>query len=202
MPLSTTRRLLLSSFFAMATLVPAIPAIGEAASLPPAIVEHGETADWSESHAWGGGTRHVFAEPGSAVGDGLSLPGGAAIEFVLGCRADAVSGKGYWRFRVGATPPGSGIPAADEKAYGRALNRLFGTRASLVLVDAGGRQTDVLDLRPVDGGLETVALWDEVMAAMFDASAIRVVSSRYVLETGSRGMKATLDGHPHIRCKR
>ena len=202
MPLSKTRRLLLSSFLAVTTVVPVDPTIGVATSFPPAIVEHGRTSDWSESHAWGGGVRHVFADPGSAVGGDLSLPGGAAIEFVFGCRADAVSGKGYWRFRVGATPPGTGITTAGEKAYGKALKALFGTGASLVLVDAEGRQTDRFDLRPVDGGLETVALWDEAMAALFDATAIRVESARYVLETGSRELKATLDGHPHIRCKR
>lgn len=202
MPLSTTRRLLPLSVLAMATLVPVSPTIGDAAFIPPTIVEHAETSDWSESHAWGGGARHVFADPGSAVGRDLALPGGAAIEFVVGCRSDAASGKGYWRFRVGATPPGSGVTAADEKAYAEALKQLFGTRASLVLVDAGGQRTDVLELRPVDGGLETVALWDEVKAAMFNASAIRVESSRFVLETGSREMEATLDGHPHIRCKR
>jgi len=202
MLLSTTRRLALLPFLVIAAAVPAGPIVAVAASSPPAIVEHGETADWSESHAWGGGVRHVFAEPGTAGADDLSLPGGAAIEFVFGCRADAVSGKGYWRFRVGATPPGTGITATEEKAYGKALKRLFGARASLVVVDAEGRKTDVLDLQPVDGGLETVAIWDEVMAAMFDASAIRVESSRFVLETGSRDMKATLDGHPRIRCKR
>lgn len=202
MPFSSTRCLLLSSFLAVATVVPVDPTIGVAASFPPAIVEHGETADWSESHAWGGGVRHVFSEPGNTVAGDLSLPGGAAIEFVLGCRADAVSGKGYWRFRIGATPPGTGVTTADEQAYGKAVKRLFGTPASLVVVDAAGRETDRLDLRPVDGGLETVGLWDEVMAAMFDASAIRVESSRFVLETGSRDMKATLDGHPRIRCKR
>lgn len=202
MLLSTTRRLALLPFLAIAAAVPAGPIVAAAASSPPALVEHGETADWSESHAWGGGVRHVFAEPGNAGAGDLSLPGGAAIEFVFGCRADAVSGKGYWRFRVGATPPGTGITAAEEQAYGRALKRLFGTRASLVVVDAEGRKTDVLDLQPIDGGLETVGLWDEVMASMFGASAIRVESSRFVLETGSRDMKATLDGHPRIRCKR
>lgn len=202
MPLSTTRRLALLSFLVIAAAVPVGPIVATAAASPPALVEHGETADWSESHAWGGGVRHVFAELGTAGAGDLSLPGGAAIEFVFGCRADALSGKGYWRFRVGATPPGTGITAAEEKAYGKAVNRLFGTAASLVVVDASGRATDRLALEPVDGGLETVGLWDEVIAAMFGASAIRVESSRFVLETGSRDMKATLDGHPRIRCKR
>ncbi|MBV5262476.1 hypothetical protein [Pinisolibacter aquiterrae] len=202
MPLSTTRRLALLPFLVIAAIVSVDPMVGAAAPSPPALVEHGETADWSESHAWGGGVRHVFAEPGTAGAGDLSLPGGAAIEFVFGCRADAVSGKGYWRFRVGATPPGTGITAVEEKAYGKAVNRLFGGAASLVVVDASGREADRLALQPVDGGLETVGLWDEVIAAMFDASAIRVESSRFVLETGSRDMKATLDGHPRIRCKR
>ena len=202
MPLFTTRHLALLPFLMIAAVVPMDPIVAVAASPPPTIVEHGETADWSESHAWSGGVRHVFAEPGKAGADALTLPGGAAIEFVFGCRADAVSGKGYWRFRVGATPPGTGITAAEEKAYGKAVNRLFGKAASFVVVDASGRETDRLALEPVDGGLETIGLWDEEIAAMFGASAIRVESSRFVLETGSRDMKATLDGHPRIRCKR
>ncbi len=202
MPLSSTKRLAPMFVLVIANVVPVDPTASTAASFPPSLVEHGATADWSESHAWGGGVRHVFSDPGRAGAGDLSLPGGAAIEFVFGCRADASSGKGYWRFRVGATPPGTGITAAQEKAYATAVKRLFGTPASLVVVDGEGRETDRLDLQPVDDGLETVGLWDEVIAGMFDASAIRIEGARFVLETGSRAMKATLDAHPRIRCKR
>lgn len=172
-----------------------------AAPAPPGIVERGRDAGWVKSHAWSGGVRHVFAEPENGAAGTLSLPRGVAFEFVFGCRADAISGKSYWRFRVGATPVGSGITAASEKAYSKAVKWFFGSQGLLVLLDASGRETNRLPMQPTDGGLETVALWDEVARAMLEASVIRVQGTVFLLESGTAGLKSSLEAHKAIKCK-
>lgn len=201
MPPSPRSRITLLSLFAVATSFLADPMSSGAGAAPPAIVERGRDAEWVASYAWRGGVQHVFGEPEKGAAGELLLPGGATFEFVFGCREDAMSGKGYWRFRVGATRAGSGITAAGGKADDEAVKRIFGSPGSLVLLDAGGRETHRLALQPTDDGLETVALWDEVMQAMLNASAIRAESAGFLLETGASGLKSALKAHREIRCK-
>lgn len=185
--------------FVFVTLVG--PLLSGAVAAPPAIVERDSRSEWIESYAWGGGARYVFGEPAKGVSAALQIPGGAAFEFVFGCH-DSNPATSYWRFRVGATPAGSGVTEASEIAYDKALKRLFGVPGAMVLLDDRNRETRRIALTPRIDGLETGALREDEVQAVLNASAIRAEGPGFLLETGTVLLRVTLEKQRKLRCVR
>lgn len=177
------------------------PFLSGAIAAPPAIVERDSRREWIESNAWGGGVRYVFGEPEKGATVSLQIPGGAAFEFVFGCQ-DSNPATSYWRFRVGATPAGSGVTEASEIAYDKALKRLFGVPGTMVLLDDRNRETRRIALSPRNDGLETGALREDEVQAVLNASAIRAEGPGFLLETGTFQLGATLQKQRKLRCVR
>jgi hypothetical protein len=133
----------------------------------------GGAATWIESRAWGGGYRLVLDE---TDGQGpsaraVSLPGGGAPELTLGCSARQPAAS-IWRFRIGATPPGSGIanvPGAEARLE-QALARLFGVGGTVRLFNERDTEFARFAVRPANDGLETGTLTRVDVQSFIDAA--------------------------------
>lgn len=171
--------------------------------LPITAIDGG--ARWMESRAWGGGVRTLIdlperQRPGEPS---LSFLGGAAPEFTLGCSSPQPD-AGRWRFRAGFSPPGAvigRIPGA-ERAYETGVANATGAAGVVILRDEKNQEFRRFPLQPANSGLETGALSPADMKAFTDASAIRVVTPRLVLEAASHDLGLELKKLSRSPCGR
>ncbi|MBG0808370.1 hypothetical protein IY145_03145 [Methylosinus sp. H3A] len=190
---------LLATMVALQMLV-ALPAMA-ASPAPLRAVDRNPRANWIEAFDWGGGARFVFdlKQSQEAGAPSLNFLAGGAPEFSFGC-ADQDPTKSYWRFRVGATPPGSGITSRDEIAHEKGMKYYFGAPGMLVLLDEVDKEIRRTLLTPRNGALETAALTQDDVQAILNASAIRAETPRIFFESATSALKATIDGNSKLPC--
>ncbi|MBL1257835.1 hypothetical protein JJT62_13445 [Methylocystis sp. Sn-Cys] len=181
-------------------MLASLPAIA-ASPAPLRAVDRDPRANWIEAFDWGGGARFVFdlKQSKEAGAPSLNFLAGGAPEFAFGC-ADQDPTKSYWRFRVGATPPGSGITSRDEIAHERGMKYYFGAPGMLVLLDEADKEIKRTPLTPRNGALETAALRQDDVRAILNASAIRAETPRIYFESGTSALKATIDRNAKLPC--
>ncbi|WP_434520179.1 hypothetical protein [Methylosinus sporium] len=173
---------------------------------------------WIEDRSWGGGARFVLNLKQSLAADAahrdflagtefetkvrapsLKFLAGGDPEFTFGC-VDRDPAKSYWRFRVGITPPGSGITSKDEIAYEKGIKYYFGAPGMLVLLGEADKEIKRIALAPSDDALETAALTQDDVEAILNASVIRAKTPRIFFESGTSALKAMIDGNPKLPC--
>lgn len=181
-------------------MLASLPAVA-ASPAPLKVVDRDPRANWIEAHSWGGGVRFVFElEQSSAAGSpASSFLAGGAPEFTLGC-ANPDPAKSYWRFRVGSTPPGSGITSRDEIAHEKGMAHYFGAPGTLVLFDEMDKEMKRFPLLPKNGALETERLEREDVQSFLNASAIRAETPRILFESGTVMLKGALDKMSKLPC--
>ncbi|BBU63825.1 hypothetical protein MSC49_37600 (plasmid) [Methylosinus sp. C49] len=175
-------------------MLAALPALAASPSLLR-VVDRDPRATWIEAYDWGGGARFAFdlEQSQEAGAPSLNFLAGGAPEFAFGC-ADPDPTKSYWRFRVGATPPGSGVTSRDEIAHERGMKYYFGAPGTLILLDEADKEMMRVPLAPQNGALETAALTRGDVQAILAASAIRAETSRIYFESTTSALKETIEG--------
>jgi hypothetical protein len=165
-------------------MLAALPALAASPSLLR-VVDRDPRATWIEAYDWGGGARFVFElqQSREAGAPSLNFLAGGAPEFAFGC-ADQDPTKSYWRFRVGATPPGSGVTSRDEIAHERGMKYYFGAPGTVILFDEMDKELERFPLVVTSWGtLETGRLTREEVKSFTDASQIRVETPRVIFDT-------------------
>ncbi len=207
-----------ASRLAAVVALASLPALAASTGPFRAVDRDSRTNYWIEDRSWGGGARFVLNLKESLKADAahrdlfagtefetnerppsLKFLAGGDPEFTFGC-ADRDPAKSYWRFRVGVTPPGSGIPSKDEIAYEKGVKYYFGAPGMLVLLGEADKQTRRIPLAPSDDALETGALTQDDVRAILNASVIRAKTPRIFFESGTSALKATIDGNAKLPC--
>lgn len=189
----------LATIVALQMLV-ALPAMA-ASPAPLRAVVRDPRANWFEAYDWGGGARFVFdlKQSKEAGAPSLDFLAGGAPIFTFGC-AEPEPAKSYWRLRVGASEPGSGITGKAEIVHEKGMKYYFGASGTLVLLGEMDKEIKRIPLAPRNGALETAALTHDDVEAILNASAIRAETPRIYFESGTSALKATIDGNAQLPC--
>lgn len=181
-------------------MLAALPALA-ASPAPLRAVDRDPRATWFEAYDWGGGARFMFdlKQSKEAGAPSLYFLAGGALTFTFGC-AEPEPAKSYWRFRVGASEPGSGITAKEEIVHEKGMKYYFGASGTLVLMGEMDKEIKRIPLAPRNGALETAALTHDDVQAILNASAIRAETPRIYFESGTPALKATIEGNANLPC--
>lgn len=181
-------------------MLASLPAMA-ASPAPLRAVDRDPRATWTEAYSWGGGVRFVFdiEQSREAGAPSLNFLAGGAPEFTFGC-ADPDPTKSCWRFRVAATPPGSGITRKDVIAHEKGMKYYFGAPGTLILLGAADKEIKRFPLLPKNGALETAPLAHEDVQSVLNAFAIRAETPRIFFESGTFMMKGSLDKMSKLPC--
>ncbi|WP_330084967.1 hypothetical protein [Methylocystis iwaonis] len=195
-----------------------LPALAASTGPFRAVDRDSPSSYWIEDRSWGGGARFVFDLKQSLAADAahrdflagtefatnvrppsLKFLAGGGPEFTFGC-TDRDPAKSYWRFRVGVTPPGSGITSRDEIAYEKGIKYYFGAPGTLILLGEADKEIRRIPLAPSNDALETAALTQDDVQAILNAPVIRAKTPRIFFESGTSALKATIGGNAKLPC--
>jgi hypothetical protein len=181
-------------------LLAALPALA-ASPAPLRAVDRDPRATWFEAYDWGGGARFVFdlKQSKEAGAPSLNFLAGGAPTFTFGC-AEPEPAKSYWRLRVGASEPGSGITAKEQITREMGMKYYFGAPGTIALLGEMDKEIKRIPLAPRNGALETPNLTHDDVQAFLNASAIRAETPRIYFESGASALKATIDGNANLTC--